>query len=164
MQKGFTLIETLIYSAVLAVFLSFVFYTTTQILESTRRTRSQSEVYDEADFIFKKIAWAVTSASAVNIPAPNATSTTLSVNKINFPDNPLIFSWDGLNVFLARGGGAPIMLNSSRARVSAVLFQKIYNATTSQTFLRVTLAVENKPIQEITIFNASTTLETTYTL
>lgn len=163
---GFTLIEILLYSAILSIFIGLAFFMVSQTLDTTRKLRSKLEVTEETEFITKKIDWAIIDASAITSPAQNATSTTLTVNKTNFSNNPLSFTWDGLNVYLTRGASSPpIQLNNSKMRVSSVLFENVRDSVNDQSILRVTIVGQNRSINDPNnFFNVSTTIQTAYTL
>ncbi len=160
--RGFTLVESLIYSALLAIFLVSTFVVTTQTLENTSRTRGKLEVSEEAQFIFKKIEWAVTGATTTTLPAANSTGTVLNVSKANFVNNPLEFSLSDGVVYLKRGGGSLVALNNDRVQITDLLFDHRRDDTYNQSILVVTLSAQNKPESGGVIFTSSTTLKTSY--
>ena len=88
-MKGFTLIEIIIYVALLSLTIGFILAGVYQILDSKTGVLARTSVEEEANFLMKKIKWAMTGVDAVNQPTAGATSTTLSVNKFNFSANPV---------------------------------------------------------------------------
>jgi type II secretory pathway pseudopilin PulG len=56
-MKGFTLIETLLYIALLSMLLTGGVTTAFQLLKSTSTDSSQLASYDETVFVLQKISW-----------------------------------------------------------------------------------------------------------
>ncbi|MBI4094626.1 MAG: prepilin-type N-terminal cleavage/methylation domain-containing protein [Candidatus Liptonbacteria bacterium] len=159
-RDAFTLIEVLIYialfSATLFVFV-MVFY---QLIDSRDQNQLRVEVEEEANFLMKKIEWGLLGADSINEPAPGSTSTVLSVNKFNFPDNPLVFTLAGDDITLSRGAGAPAALNSERITVRKLEFAHVAAFGSRPSAVSVTLqafamAREGR-------LRASTTIENTF--
>lgn len=161
-RGGFTLIETLIYSALLAFFLVSSIIVTNQILEDNRKTKGKLEVSGEAEFIMGKISYVLADASSTVSPMANATSTTLSINKTNYSSNPLEFSLSGTDIYLKRGSASSTRLNSQRVIITKFLATHTYEATNDQSIIKVELNVENKLNVDEPPFSASTTLATSF--
>lgn len=161
-RKGFTLVESLVYSVLLAIFIGSTFIISTQILENSRKDRSKLEVSDEAEFIIKKIEWLLTGTSTTTLPAAGATGTMLKVQKYGFTSNPLEFRLSGENAELKHGSGPFIRLNNTRVKVTELTFQHTRDDTNEQSLIKVTVTTENKPGEEETTFFASTTLMSTF--
>ncbi|MBI2035315.1 MAG: hypothetical protein HYT12_01380 [Candidatus Liptonbacteria bacterium] len=154
--------ESLIYSALLAIFLGLAFMVTAQMLENANKVRIKLEVSEEAEFILKKIEWAVTGAATTTLPSANSTGTVLVISKANFPDNPLEFSLVSGIVYLKRGAATSTRLNNDRVSVSELLFDHRRDDTNGQSIILVTLTAKNKKVGDGEIFEASTTLKTAY--
>ena len=81
-MKGFTLLETLLYIALLSIVLTGGITTAFQLLQSTSTDSSYLATYDEGVFVLQKISWALSqTASSTQIlsPAPVSHSDTLHV-------------------------------------------------------------------------------------
>lgn len=119
-HQGFTLIETIIYLALFAIIIGGGMLATYQIIEDTNATQNHIIVQEEANFLFRKIDWALTGATAVSANGSN-----LTISKpISGILTPLTFNFSGNNLTLQRNSGAPLVLNSSSIAVTAVLFTK----------------------------------------
>ena len=143
-MKGLTLIEVLIYMAILAVFISGIFVLFNRALDSAELLRLRAETAANAEFVMRKIEWAASGAKTINIPTANNSSSQLSMDKFVAGSNPLIFVLNGEKITLAKGGGAPIDLTNDKVRITQFLvehFSSIDNPST----LKVALTVENKP-------------------
>lgn len=126
-SRGLTLIETIIYAALLSILIGLILGVVFQITEGSKRLNSKVFVEEEASFLLRKIEWAVGGASLVNTPAASATSTTLSVETASAPpsENPIVFAMDSGNLTITRGNGSPVVLNSTRVTVQSVEFEHI---------------------------------------
>lgn len=110
MKKGFTLIETIIYIALLAFLMGAGISAAFYIIDSSQKNKSEVNVQAEGNFILRKLEWALTGADDVSV-----SGTTLTVTKAG---GPLVFSYDGSKYFQLGG----LNLNSSLVTVSGVVF------------------------------------------
>jgi prepilin-type N-terminal cleavage/methylation domain-containing protein len=100
-NRGFTLMETMIYIALFGIIMSGAVVGTYNLLEGGDRNVASAGVQEEGTFLIRKISWALSGGTAVSI------------------------SGGGSNMTIARGGGASIVLNSDRFKISNVLFTYI---------------------------------------
>ena len=155
---GFTLIDTLIYAAILSMTMGSIMLVVYNIIEGRYRALARIEVEEEANFLMRKIDWALTGVSSITQPAPGATTSVLTVQKINFPTNPITIQSSSTNAAISYGGGSQTVLNSDSVIVRSLAFQGLPTTTPG---VAVTLSLEFKPREQLTIVNASTTLTTT---
>ncbi len=125
MEKGFTLIETIIYAALVSIIIIFSVLVMYQIIEVQDRLKAKAEIEGEAGFVLQKINWVLGGAYSINQPSAGATSTTLSINKSNFPQNPLVFDAANGNVRLSRAGGNAIILDNQNVVVDNLIFEHL---------------------------------------
>lgn len=107
---GFTLIETLIYAAITTIILTFAILSAYQIIDGSDRAEHQRQLAENQRFFEQKIYWLLRGVSIVNVPASGATGAVLSVNKLNFPDNPVVVDVDAGVIRLKRGAGAALAI------------------------------------------------------
>lgn len=69
-QAGFTLLETLIYIALLSFFLASLLGITYQSLESSQQISAKITLQQEANFILRKMDWALTGAGSATSVSP----------------------------------------------------------------------------------------------
>lgn len=118
-SSGFTLIETLIYIAFFAVLVGSLLGITFQTIDNSARLSKKITIQQEANFILRKIEWALNNAETVS---DSSGPETLTVN-MYAPAVPVSFSYLGNNMTITRGGVTEI-LNSENVNVSAVDFVK----------------------------------------
>ncbi len=157
-DKGFTLIEIIIYVALLSLTIGFILTGVYQILDSKTGALARTSVEEEANFLMKKIKWAMAGVNTINQPAAAATSTILSVNKFNFSANPVAISLSGSNINISYAGNPTVILNSEDVAVKNLVFENISNG--SNPAIKIKLNIEYKP-NDLKTTKPSTTIETT---
>ncbi len=70
MNRGFTLIETVIYIALLGFLMSTAVLGAYQILQGSNEVSTQTIVQDEGSFVLRKIDWAMSGAQSVDASIP----------------------------------------------------------------------------------------------
>lgn len=141
-RKGFTLIETIIYAGLFSVIISLVLVGVFQIIESQDRAQAIVETQEEANFIMRKIRWALLGVQSINQPLAGTTSSLLSVNKFNFGQNPVIFDVASDSIRLATGGGGSLTLNSRDVKIVSLVFEHIPQSGDIPPAIKTELTVE----------------------
>lgn len=126
---GFTLIETIIYAALFSTIIGLVLGAVYQIVDGSGALEKSINTDAEAQFLTRKIEWALGSISVVNLPVSGSTGATLSVNKLNYAQNPIIFDLDSNNLRIKEGASNPVILNSSNVTISNLQFQHLAAGT-----------------------------------
>ena len=144
-SAGFTLIETIVYICLVSFIVSSALITTYQILDSQSALKEKIEIEEEMNFLIRKLSWALSGLGTINQPAANTTSTILSINKINYSQNPLVFDLNSDNMRLKRGTAGAIILNSSTVALENLLFEHIAASSTRPAGIKVTMAMAFKP-------------------
>ncbi len=121
-QKGFTLIEALVYIALLTLLMGGAVVTCYGILESSGRNQTQAIVQEEGDFLIAKINWALSNIHHINYPAVGGTGTSLTTTKWDNAIGAVTIALSGTEVTLARGGGSAYPLTASNVSVSDLTF------------------------------------------
>ncbi len=156
--NGFTLLETIIYVALLSVMTSFVMVVFYQLIGGSDQHRNRVEVDQEANFMMQKIVWALVGAQAINQPTGGATSTSLSINRFNYGQNPVVFDIGASNLRISKASGTPVILGSSRVFLDQLLFEHLPETQGAPEGVKVTIKLSSSNIARPT---ASTTLENT---
>lgn len=144
-KTGFTLIETIIYIGIIAIILSSFLMTSEQIIFSNNRTHRQIELTGNQKFLVQKINWLLRNVDIINAPLPNTSSSVLSINKVNFPNNPMVLNLDNNVVYLTTGSTttstAPLTNNS--VIVTSLTFYQLTFSSSSQNAIRVVANMQN---------------------
>lgn len=120
--EGFTLIETAIYIALFAIIIGGGMVAAYQVIEGSDKLKIQTVIEQEANFILRKIDWAMTNASGdFTIDGAGAELT------IPHSNGTIIFKIDSGNLIIVKDG-TPTPLNISSITISnpstGQLFQK----------------------------------------
>lgn len=117
---GFTLIEVLIYIAFFALLVGTLLGIAYQTIAATNQINNKIVLQQEADFILRKIDWALSGAAAASV---GSKSSDITISRFSAP-NTIIFSQDGNYIRLDSGMGT-MDLNSANVVVSNLAFTKI---------------------------------------
>ncbi|MBI4086218.1 MAG: hypothetical protein HY433_03205 [Candidatus Liptonbacteria bacterium] len=158
-RLAFTLIETIVYLGLFSMIISMSLVALYQILGSENQHRNRVEVDAEANFMMQKIQWALTGAQAINQPAVNATGTTLSVDKFNYSQNPVVLNLDSRNVSITKGASSSALLGSGRVYVNQLMFEHLPSVQGAPEGVKVTFSVVSFDIERS--IAASTTIQDT---
>lgn len=122
MNRGFTLIEAVVYIGLFGLFMGGAMMAAYNIFESSGRGETRVLLQEEGDFLIAKISSALVGAKEVTFPAAGASGAVLSADEYDTVIGTLAFSISGSNMELKRGALAPIILNNSNVQVSNLLF------------------------------------------
>lgn len=120
-QRGFSLIETIIYLALYGIIIGGIVISIYGIFESGNRNQTKAMVQEEGTYLLGKIDWALTGATSASVSPSNKL---LYVNRNGLPslDNPLTFDTSGGDMKLSRGIDAPERISNTNVSVTNVNF------------------------------------------
>ncbi len=138
-SKAFTLVELLVYMALLAIFIIVL----TDILVSILDVRTESEATGAAEqdgrFIIARLSHDINQASTINIPTPTGSSGATLEIVIDGDNHTYTLSGNNLQLTNSLGTNN---LNSSETGVVSLNFQRIGNALAKDT-IRIDLTIES---------------------
>ena len=141
---GFTLIEVLLYAALLSLFFGFSIVSTINIFSMNRLFLERTEVLQNQEFIRQKIKWAFHQAREISVPSPNLSSATnLTLTAYDSSLNPISFSFSSSSLLLSLSGGELVPLEGGRVRVASFLADHRSSSQTSST-LMVTIGLQSR--------------------
>jgi len=125
-DRGFTLIETLVYLALFGILFSGVIVCAYSVLESSARNQTKAMAQAEGDFLVAKINWTIKNAKEVISPVDAVPNQTLTVRK--FDNSYSTVKPSGLDcaivpcdMLLLEGTDASV-LNNSDVKISQMSF------------------------------------------
>lgn len=117
MNRGFTIIEALIYLGLFAIVMAGIISVAYAVFESSGRNQTKVMVQTEGNFILGKINWALTGGTpATFVPSP----TSLNITRATNPTS-IVFDLDLTGNNLQINGS---ILNNSNVTVSNLVFTK----------------------------------------
>ncbi len=131
MNRGFTLIETLIYIGLFTILIGGVGVSVYSIIESSGRNSAKALIQTEGDFLVAKINWAISGAKIVNEPAVGVVSQTLSITKWDTSIGNVVITSSGEDITISRGASPAIVLNNEDVNISDLSFVHEYSGGTS---------------------------------
>lgn len=143
-SAAFTLVETLIYAALISMIIGMVIIVAFQIVSGSGQLSEKIFLAEESSFLLRKIGWVIGSASVINSPNSGETSnTSFSVDRFGIPagENPITFSVTAGNLTIDRGGAGTVNLNSSLLNITNATFTHISATGTTPAGIKVELEV-----------------------
>ena len=120
--KGFTLIEVLLYVAMLAVFVVVISTFWQGLLDVTEKGKAMNTVNTEGQFIMTKILQRIRESNSITSPLPGNSSPTINLVYSNVNLNPTIFDLSSGNLRVSEGPSTFANLNSPDVIISDVVF------------------------------------------
>lgn len=121
-NRGFTLMEVLIYIVLFGMLMSGAVVAAYQLLSNGQHQETNIVAQEEGTFVNRKLAWAIAPATDVTVSNGNV----LTVTR---PDlgagSPLVIDGSGAQITLKRGAGAALPLTSAGEKIADVLFEVV---------------------------------------
>lgn len=124
-QRGFTLVEFIIYAFVVGIVLFAVGAVGLNAVFSKARLIAMEEVDQNGRLAIEKMAQAIRNAQAVNNIAPGATAENISLQMADPAANPTVFDLFGGGARVRRGLGATHGLTANAVTVAALQFDNM---------------------------------------
>ncbi len=131
-QRGFTLIETLVYLGLFALLLGGAVVAAYNVVESSGRNLTQAMVQEEGGFLAAKINWAISGATGVNLPLLGNTSSELQLSKTSGAVDIDLDPATNKDMRISVGGGSALTLNNSNVSVTPLQFQHLGAANAAE--------------------------------
>ena len=163
--KGFTLIEILVYVAVLSIIVVAISSFSIWAIHSNTKARAMREVKDMAQTALEQIISEAREAKTVYTPTTNASQLSLETTKylpLGEESTFLEFYLCQTRLCLKKEGQNPIALTSDRVEVKNLSFQRVASGQTDS--VQVELRVDYKNPASKPEYAASITLKSTASL
>lgn len=115
-MKGFTLIETSIYIALLGILFAGIVSSAYPLLRGAEHLTSKAVSDVETAFIIRKITTVLASANNIVKPAVGATDTTLTVT--TYAGDTYTFTQNGTTISFKKNSDAPLSLIADRVTLA----------------------------------------------
>lgn len=142
MNRGFTLIELIIYIGIVTAVLIVAFNFGWEIIYGNVKSQARREVQQNVRFCLEKITRTIKEASAIQSPGLGNSSSTLSLEMSDPNLSPINFWLADNKLYINRGGGGPYELTSNRVKVTNLQFTNLSYEGTPGT-VRVEVIVEH---------------------
>lgn len=123
-DKGFTLMETLIYIALFGILMSGAVIGVYNLIVNNDHNILENRIQEEGTFINRKINWALTGATAISVDG-GGTIITITRPLLGL-QSPLRITNTGGVIYISRGTGISVALTSDRFNAHDLFF--VYTA------------------------------------
>ena len=130
-DKGFTLMETLVYLALFSLLFGGAIVSAYNMFEGFSRGQTHIMMQEEGNFLIGKINWAISGAKSIEIPATGSNGDTLSVTKWTSSLNPVIIKLNGNDLTISLSGNPEEILNNTNVSISNLNFRQVYEGGTN---------------------------------
>ncbi len=124
-QKGFSLIEAVVYVAIFSMFIGALVTYMLNINSSRLKSQIMLEVKGQGADLMRILTNSITNATAINYPGTGLASGTLSVNTLDALKNPTIFSGSGEAIYITEGANSAVALTNNKVKVSNLSFANV---------------------------------------
>lgn len=161
-QRGFTLVELLLYLALSVVMLSVLGGIGINVLSSSMQAHAEEELYYNALWVTHSISAALDSAVSIESPVLGATSTTLVLTMEDPEKSPTVFTQSGDVITVQEGSANPMQLSGEDVMVTL----QFTNVTPADASGSVALMLQLESFSEISRTDtfASSTFKTTFSI
>lgn len=122
-QKGFTLIEILLYVGIASTILlvSTMFLQT--LLEARIKNTTIAEVEQQGLQVMQYITQTIRNAESVTIPSVGTSASLLTLDVVDVSDDPTLFDLSNGTIRITEGASSPVVLTNSRVIASNLTFE-----------------------------------------
>lgn len=131
-QRGYTLIELLLYVTVVSSLLLVVTMFFGMSAEGRVKNQSISEVDQQGTFALNYIAQTLRTATLITTPTIGASANQITVTVPTVSLSPTIFSLSGTTLQVKEGAATAIPLTSSSVQVSNLTFKNLSRSSTNE--------------------------------
>jgi len=124
-ERGFTLVEVLLYLAISSIILGIISFFVFMMLETRVKNQTILEVEQQGLFVMQTISRTIRNAESINSPSVGASADSLSLSVFDALDNPTIFDVAGGSIRVKEGVAVPIALTSPRVVINNLTFYNL---------------------------------------
>lgn len=144
-NQGITLIETLIYIALFILLIGGAMISAFYIIDSSENNKSDLSSTTEAQFLLRKIDWALTD-STITSPSGGSSGSTLEVNKSGL--GSVEISFDSNRVQISHGGSTEY-LTAERVLIENLSFTHFLTQGTRPAAIETSFTANGKNFEMI---------------
>lgn len=123
-MRGFTLIETLVYIALLSIIMGGALTAVYGLIEGSQKINTRTTIQEEGNFVLRKIRGVLSNTTSVTMPSPTTpTSSSLIVVLYDGSNATVRFNAASHLVEIQRGAGNPfVALTSTNVKAENLQF------------------------------------------
>jgi Tfp pilus assembly protein FimT len=141
-QKGFTLVEMVLYVSLCSIMLLALSTFLSSLLSSRVRSQSITEVDQQGFQVMHILTQTIRNGRSITSPSLGTSSTTMSVITVNALLNPTVFSNASGTLQIKEGSKAYISLTNKRVMVSGLRFENVSSASSTEKIIRISFTID----------------------
>jgi Tfp pilus assembly protein PilW len=142
-QKGFTLVELVLYVSICSILLLTISSFLTFLLGARVRSQTITEVNQQGFQVMSLVTQTIRNGRSVQIPSMGVSSSTLSITTGNALLSPTVFDLSSTTIRIKEGSKNAVPLTNSRVQVSALTFQNISSGSSTEKIIRVSFTIDS---------------------
>jgi type II secretory pathway pseudopilin PulG len=139
---GFTLIEFLVYTIILAVLINIIGSVALNVFKMGARTDIIQEVAHNGRFTLQKIGQAVNSAKAITLPETEGSSLVLEFQEED--KNPTVFDVFENTLRIKEGNKEHVELTSANVNVENIVFKRVASDGLNSVKIEINISFNNQ--------------------
>lgn len=156
-QRGFTVIELLLYMGILVILITVLASTFGSIIDVQLESKATSSVDQDGRFILARLAYDMQSATSIASPSAGSTATSLTIKKSS---ESYTYKLNASNNLQLTNNSGTDNLNGEDSSISNLTFQTIGSSSTSAT-VQMKFTVTSRTRKTAGSQNESRTFQTT---
>lgn len=136
-NKGFTLVELILYIAIITIVLSALVPFAWNTVETGVKSAVQQEVNANARYISERIKYEIRNATGINSVA----ATSISLATSTPATNPTVIDLSGGNIRIKQGAGSAVNLNSANTVINSLIFTNYSSGDTKTKHIKFVMTV-----------------------
>ncbi len=147
-MKGFSLIEILIYLAIIALIVVVLANFAINFFSAKTKAETMREVEQNMRFAQEKMTRTIRNAAGINSPIFGSSASSLSLSMADGAKDPTIFQVSGGQLTIKEGVSSAVAITSSKVNVSSLTFTNVSYAGTKGT-VRIEITIDyNNPASQ----------------
>lgn len=143
-HKGLTLVELILYVAIVSVVILATAVFLQLIFESRVKNQVIAEVEQQGLQVMQIITQTVRNSTAINSPTQGSNESSLSVAVLDNAKNPTVFDLSSGAIRITEGATSPVNLTSAQVSASSLTFKNLsYTGTPSTIRIQFTITYIN---------------------
>ena len=152
-QKGFTLMETVLYLALTVIIVGLLGAIAAHTFTGRAKTHSEEEVVYNAHFILTTLERTIEDAQGINTPLQSATSSELSLEMEDPTKDPTTFSLENGMLVMTEGAGTSTSLSTHSAEITDLVFSNIASGTIDAVRIELAVSAYDLPERQDTAYS-----------
>lgn len=141
-QKGFTLVEMVLYVAICSILLITISVFLSFLLGARVRSQAITEVNQQGFQVMSLLTQTIRNGRSIQTPSIGLASSTLSLTTGNALINPTLFYISSTTMKIKEGSQGEISLTNKRVRISGLVFQNVSSSSSTEKIMRISYTVD----------------------